>query len=212
MRASVRRSRERPLWAPRSRARRSSRAGVADSGLELLAVVDCSPPRQLAAARDGPYQRLMWVRIAARGGVATRHDRHHAHIHSLLSVTRHVARRLLRAGLPASFTAGISHRAPFLPSVQEPAGREEQHARRTLAPLSIPFASRVRCLGALGAFRRTTALRPELLAAEPASTDPTPPKQPAQAGSEREQSRLRTTRIDELEGRRAKRLVAKLAP
>ena len=149
---------------------------------ELLAAVDCSPPSRLGAARDGPYQRLMWVRIAARGGVATRHDRHHAHIHSLLSVTRHVAPRALRTGLLPSFMAGKSHRAPFLPSVKAPAGWEEQHSRRTLAPQSIPFAARVRCLGALGAVRRRTALRPELLAAGPASTHPTPQKQPARAG------------------------------
>ncbi len=45
---------------------------------------------------------------------------------------------------------------------------------RTLAPQSIPFASRVRCLGALGAGWRSTALGPGLLAAGPASTDPTP--------------------------------------
>jgi hypothetical protein len=37
------------------------------------------------------------------------------------------------------------------------------------APQSIPFASRVRCLVALGACRRGTALRPGLLAAGPAS-------------------------------------------
>ena len=37
------------------------------------------------------------------------------------------------------------------------------------APQSIPFASRVRRLVALGAYRRRTALRPELLAAGPAS-------------------------------------------
>jgi hypothetical protein len=38
------------------------------------------------------------------------------------------------------------------------------------APQSIPFASRVCCLVALGARRRTTALRPGLLAAGPASS------------------------------------------
>lgn len=37
------------------------------------------------------------------------------------------------------------------------------------APQSIPFASRVRCLVALGACRRRTALGPGLLAAGPAS-------------------------------------------
>ena len=37
------------------------------------------------------------------------------------------------------------------------------------APRSIPFASRVRCLVALGACRRRTALGPGLLAAGPAS-------------------------------------------
>jgi hypothetical protein len=37
------------------------------------------------------------------------------------------------------------------------------------APQSIPFASRVRCLVALGAYRRRTALGPGLLAAGPAS-------------------------------------------
>jgi hypothetical protein len=57
---------------------------------------------------------------------------------------------------------------------------------RALAPQSIPFASRVRCLVALGACRRRTALGPGLLAAGPASTEPTPLKRLARAGSEYE--------------------------
>jgi hypothetical protein len=49
-------------------------------------------------------------------------------------------------------------------------GRRPTTASRTgPAPQSIPFASRVRCLVALGACRRRTALGPGLLAAGPAS-------------------------------------------
>jgi hypothetical protein len=49
-------------------------------------------------------------------------------------------------------------------------GRHSTTASRTgPAPRSIPFASRVRCLAALGACRRRTALGPGLLAAGPAS-------------------------------------------
>src|SRR5829696_2001176 len=50
--------------------------------------------------------------------------------------------------------------------------RRHEHQPRSKtgpAPQSIPFASRVRCLVALSACRRRTALGPELLAAGPAS-------------------------------------------
>jgi hypothetical protein len=47
-------------------------------------------------------------------------------------------------------------------------------APQNTGPAVDPFASRVRCLGALGAGWRSTALGPGLLAAGPASTDPTP--------------------------------------
>ena len=55
-------------------------------------------------------------------------------------------------------------------------GSRRKSLSRTLAPRSTPFASRVRCLGALGAGWRSTALGPGFLAAGPASTDPTPLK------------------------------------
>jgi hypothetical protein len=74
------------------------------------------------------------------------------------------------------------HRARAAQPRGAPAVRPEQASRtpeprRSLsdsdtgpAPQSIPFASRVRYLGALGARRRRTALGPRLLAAGPAST------------------------------------------
>src|SRR5215213_10400285 len=51
----------------------------------------------------------------------------------------------------------------------ERARRSTTASRTGPAPQSIPFASRVRCLVALGACRRRTALGPGLLAAGPAS-------------------------------------------
>src|SRR3954452_20237790 len=114
------------------------RAGTRAATNRSSPAVDCAAPSQLAAARDGPHQRLLWVGIAARGGVATRHDRHHAHIHSLLSVTRHVAPRPLRTGLLPSVMAGKSHRAPFLPSVKAPAEWEEQRSRANTGPAVDP--------------------------------------------------------------------------
>src|SRR5215218_2370813 len=52
----------------------------------------------------------------------------------------------------------------------ERARRSTTTSRPGPAPRSIPFASRVRCLVALGACRRRTALGPGLLAAGPASS------------------------------------------
>src|SRR5215213_2657977 len=63
----------------------------------------------------------------------------------------------------------------------ERARRSTTTSRPGPAPRSIPFASRVRCLVALGACRRRTALGPGLLAAGPVSNSTLLSIVPAQA-------------------------------
>ena len=104
-------------WSPHSRpdgarisrpTARSSRPSSARESRKRAA------PRRLAAACAGAPRkaprRLIRGWIAAHGGVEAGHDLDHALIHSLLSVMRHIATRLLRASEPSSFLAGSHHR------------------------------------------------------------------------------------------------------
>ena len=79
-----------------------------------------------------------------------------------------------RPPLGALATTSIS--AAFA-RIEQHRSRRLEPRLRTLAPQSIPFASRVRCPRARWrAGRRSTALGPGLLAAGPASAHPTPLK------------------------------------
>jgi hypothetical protein len=84
-------------------------------------------PRRLAAACAGAPRkaprRLIRGWIAAHGGVEAGHDLDHALIHSLLSVMRHIATRLLRASEPSSFLAGSDLRLLSALSDNSRAGR-----------------------------------------------------------------------------------------
>ena len=94
------------------------------------------------------------------------------------------------------------HSSPARSVEREPFPSRRRPLRRPLAPQSIPFASRVRCLVALGACRRGTALGRGLLAAGPASADPTPqsrrarfaPAAHSSSGGRPNVSRSRTSR------------------
>ena len=63
----------------------------------------------------------------------------------------------------------VCHGPPRVSSPDARGRRSTRASRTGPAPRSIPFASRVRCLVALGACWRRTALGPGLLAAGPAS-------------------------------------------
>jgi hypothetical protein len=85
----------------------------------------------------------------------------------------------LGRGLAGALGLGLSW--PIWRKARSMIALRRSRSGRRLAPQSIPFASRVRCLVALGACRRRTALGPELLAAGPATTDPTPLKRRTRA-------------------------------
>jgi hypothetical protein len=91
------------------------------------------------------------VRVASLGGVAARHDVPHALIHSLLGVTRHAARWVLRAGvLPSSHGGGHRWLLAVFPRLESAAGRKRRgpakpaHSRsRQGQPHSTPYSENV---------------------------------------------------------------------
>jgi hypothetical protein len=136
-----------------------------------LAVEQLDQPRaarQLAGAGQ-PRERRQRVVVGAKddpsGAPVTVNDRHRLgdlHSHPVAGFDTPPPSRINRTENPA--TAGFSDSGPTHATSREAARtRPATHGFRSdtgPAPQSIPFASRVRCLVALGACRRTTALRP----------------------------------------------------